>query len=261
MKDAKRRSLLVAALVTTTMFPLGASRAEPKNASPGPGGAATKRAGGDNRLATLAAEVVRSTTRYRESLERTLAGYEEELVEATATLEERRMLHARGILSTPYVEEAERALAAAQRDIDETRMAIEEADRLILEGSVQEHLARLAPLPPGGYQETDSLIRYNGSGRWSLKDISRVERAFTDAFGRALPISALGQTPVHTRIGFDHRDAVDVAVHPDSAEGRWLMGYLRQASIPFIGVRLAVPGTSTGAHVHIGRASPRLATR
>jgi hypothetical protein len=262
MMNAGRASRLVVALVATMILQVvGSASAQMNNVAPGPRSAATKRATGDNRLVALAAEVVRSMTRYRESLAQALVVYEAQFVEAEEALEERRVLHARSLLEAPYVEEAERALAAARRDVDDTRTAIEEADRLIFEASVQEHLARLAPLAPGAYQDTDALIRYNGRGRWSLADVPRVERAFADAFGRALPISALGQTAVHTRIGFDHRDAADVAVHPDSVEGRWLMGYLRQAEIPFIGVRLAVPGTSTGAHVHIGRASARLATR
>jgi hypothetical protein len=56
---------------------------------------------------------------------------------------------------------------------------------------------------------------------------------------------------------FDHRDAIDVALHPDSLEGRTLLGYLRHAGIPFMAFRNAVPGAATGAHIHIGRASPR----
>jgi hypothetical protein len=39
------------------------------------------------------------------------------------------------------------------------------------------------------------------------------------------------------------------------------MAHLRQAGIPFIGVRAVVPGSSTGAHVHIGLPSPRLLAR
>jgi hypothetical protein len=45
---------------------------------------------------------------------------------------------------------------------------------------------------------------------------------------------------------------MDVAVHPDSAEGRALIAYLRGNGIPFIAFRSAVPGSATGAHVHIG---------
>jgi hypothetical protein len=76
-----------------------------------------------------------------------------------------------------------------------------------------------------------------------------------------LPVSAFGQTALHDRMGFDHRNALDVAVHPDSPEGRALMQYLLDAGIPFMAWRGAVPGSSTGAHIHVGQPSPRIATR
>ena len=50
-------------------------------------------------------------------------------------------------------------------------------------------------------------------------------------------MSALGQTPTHDRLGFDHRNAVDVAVHPDSVEGRALLDHLRDQGIPFLAFR------------------------
>jgi hypothetical protein len=106
-----------------------------------------------------------------------------------------------------------------------------------------------------------TLVRFNGTAQWSLKDVPSLERRFTEAFGRALPISAFGQTRVHDRLGLDHRNAIDIAVHPDGAEGRWLMQYLRQAGIPFIGVRAEVPGSSTGAHIHVGPPSPQMLAR
>ena len=54
-------------------------------------------------------------------------------------------------------------------------------------------------------------------------------------------MSAYGQTALHDRMGLDHRDALDVAVHPDSPEGRALMEYLREAGIPFIAAWGVVP--------------------
>jgi hypothetical protein len=51
---------------------------------------------------------------------------------------------------------------------------------------------------------------------------------------------------------------MDVALHPDSKEGQSLLNHLRQVGIPFIAFRNAVPGASTGAHIHIGKPSPRL---
>src|SRR6185369_5064745 len=100
---------------------------------------------------------------------------------------------------------------------------------------------------------------FDGHGAWSLALTSRIESFFTARFHRALPLSAFGQTPVHDRLGFDHRNAIDVAVHPDSAEGRALIAYLRSASISFLAFRGAIPGAATGAHIHIGPASQRLA--
>ena len=122
-------------------------------------------------------------------------------------------------------------------------------------------MAKLAPLPAGGYLTTTAFLRFNGTMPFSLADLPRVERFFGGRFGRPLPISALGQSPVHDRIGFDHRQAVDVAVHPDSAEGQALMRYLQGQNIPFVAARQAVPGSSTGAHIHIGQPSRRFTAR
>ncbi|HEY7141462.1 MAG TPA: hypothetical protein VIE44_15265, partial [Methylomirabilota bacterium] len=69
--------------------------------------------------------------------------------------------------------------------------------------------------------------------------------------------SAMGQTPLHDRLGFDHRNAVDIAVHPDSNEGHALLDHLRSRGTPFLAFRGPVAGASTGAHVHVGAPSPR----
>jgi hypothetical protein len=211
--------------------------------------------------ADLAADVVRTTTEYRAVLVKQLPGFEAEVNAAAEALEERRALHKLGHLTIEYVQEAERALAQAQQNLVEARADIDFAERMIAEASLQEHLARLRPLARGGFEDTATLVRFNGVARWSLKSVSKIEQAFSAAFSRALPISSYGQTKVHDRLGLDHRDAIDVAVHPDSSEGRWLLTYLRRESIPFIGIRGAIPGTSTGAHVHVGPASSRLGTR
>ena len=76
---------------------------------------------------------------------------------------------------------------------------------------------------------------------------------------RTLPISAFGQTGLHNRLGFDHRNAVDVALNPDSPEGQKLVNKLRSFKIPFLTFRHAIPGVATGAHIHVGRPSPRKA--
>ena len=74
-------------------------------------------------------------------------------------------------------------------------------------------------------------------------------------------MSAYGQTALHGRMGFDHRNALDVALHPDSPEGRAVMIFLRMNDIPFIAAWGAVPGQASGAHIHVGQPSPRLLAR
>ena len=196
-------------------------------------------------------------TDYRAVVERHLPAYEAAVTRATADVHERRTLHKAGFLEIAYVEAAERALAEAQQHLEEARLDLAMAERMIVEAAVQEQLARLGPLGRGGFQDTATLVRFNGTAPWSLRDVPKLERLFSSAFGRSLPISAYGQTTVHDRLGLDHRGAVDIAVHPDSAEGRWLMDHLRRAGMPFIAVRAAIPGASTGAHVHIGAPSTR----
>lgn len=94
--------------------------------------------------------------------------------------------------------------------------------------------------------------------RWSLSDSARVESFFLKKFGRPLPVTAFGQSGLHTRWGYDHRHSVDVGLHPDSREGRELMAFLRGEGIPFIGFRSAIPGVASAPHIHIGHPSRRL---
>ncbi len=122
-----------------------------------------------------------------------------------------------------------------------------------------EKVERLPALPVNGYSETTDLARFNGGFKWSLKEAPRIERYFSQAFGRRLPVTALGQSETHNRLRFDHRDSMDVALHPDSVEGKALIDHLRKAGIPFLAFRGPVAGASTGPHIHIGRPSGRLA--
>jgi hypothetical protein len=93
---------------------------------------------------------------------------------------------------------------------------------------------------------------------WSLGGLGDVQSFFFSSFGRSLPTSAVGQSGTHNRFNYDHRNAVDVALHPDSAEGRALIGYLQSRGIPFLAFRGAIAGVATGAHIHIGSPSHRL---
>lgn len=102
-------------------------------------------------------------------------------------------------------------------------------------------------------------LRFDGDGAFSADTFRKVERAFEAHFSKPLPVSAMGETAVHRALGFDHRGRVDVALNPDQPEGKWLRGYLEANKIPFFAFWQAVPGKATGAHIHIGPMSTRLA--
>jgi hypothetical protein len=231
-------ALLAAALVTVPAAP----------AAPTPAG----------ELDAARAAQAQTTRRYRESLDAVLPLNEAAAARAAAEADRLRGLVARGLVAAVQVEAAERALVEARAQADRTRAAMREADALVADAEAARELASLPPPAPGETQERPSLIRFGGRGGWSLASLPSLERFFVARFGHPLPISALGQTAAHDRLGFDHRNALDVAVHPDSAEGRALLGYLRANAIPFLAFRAARTGIATGAHVHVGEPSGRL---
>jgi hypothetical protein len=205
------------------------------------------------------AEVITKATEYKESLDRLLALIENDINLTAGEVEKRKALFSQGIIARRELEESENRLAEIRAKADDARKQMGEADHLIAEVKAAEQLEKLAPAPVGAYTATAALIRFNGPSQWAVSDVIKVESFFVSRFGRTLPVSALGQTTVHDRMGFDHRNSIDVAVHPDSAEGQAIIAYLRSAGIPFIAFRSAVPGAATGAHIHIGYPSRRIA--
>jgi hypothetical protein len=93
--------------------------------------------------------------------------------------------------------------------------------------------------------------------KWRLSEAAKIEEFFVSKFKRPLPLSAFGQSDLHTRWGLDHRNGMDVGLHPDSVEGRALIEFLRAESIPFLVFRGPVPGVATGPHIHVGNRSSR----
>jgi hypothetical protein len=102
------------------------------------------------------------------------------------------------------------------------------------------------------------IIHGTSLAGWSLANLTKVQTFFAANFGHALPISAFGQSETHNHLGYDHRNAADVALHPDSVEGKSLINFLQSQGIPFLAFRGPVPGVATGAHIHIGQPSHRL---
>jgi hypothetical protein len=204
-------------------------------------------------------EVIKAANEYKASLEKLLVFQEADVKSAAEIVERRKALLAQSIISKKELEDSERTLAAAKVKVNETRKQMSESDNLIAEARAAEQLAKMPPARIGSYQTTAALIRYNGPSRWALADASKVQNFFLSRFRHSLPVSAFGQTEVHNRLGFDHSNSIDVAVHPDSAEGQAVMAYLRSAGIPFIAFRQAIAGSATGAHIHIGYPSHRIA--
>lgn len=215
-----------------------------------------------NRLEKAASDVIAATLNYRATLERVLVIYERDLARRAELAELRQDLFEREVISRREFEDSQRAQTEAQKNVDETRAALVAADRMLSEARMAEALARLTPLARGAYEETPGLVRFSGVAQWSVAlGAPRLQQFFLARFGRTLPISAFGQTALHDRMGFDHRNALDLAVHPDSPEGRELMAHLRSQGIPFIAAWGAIPGAASGAHIHVGQPSPRIAVR
>jgi hypothetical protein len=101
--------------------------------------------------------------------------------------------------------------------------------------------------------------KYEGNGLFTPANLKTLEADYLNRFAKPLPISADGETALHRSLGFDHRGRVDVAVTPDQPEGLWLMRYLESKRIPYFAFRTAVPHQATGAHIHVGPGSTKLA--
>lgn len=114
------------------------------------------------------------------------------------------------------------------------------------------------PKPPEAEADPAPL---EGTGRWKIADAQKIQDFFSAKFKKPLPTTAFGQSDLHTRWGLDHRNGIDVGLHPDSVEGRALIEFLRKESIPFLAFRGPVPGVATGPHIHIGNRSPRVSGR
>jgi len=206
--------------------------------------------------------LIKAAREYKISLGELLALRERDAEKSSARLERMKRLHAGGVVSGRELETAESEVAQARAGVKEVSLQLVAADYFLAEALVEadereEKAGRIAA-PPRGRAVKTAYVRSNGFGNWALSNVSRVESFFATRFGRPLPVTAFGQSDLHTRWGFDHRNSVDVGLHPESTEGQALVAYLRSAGIPFMAFRSAVPGSATGPHIHIGRPSHRM---
>jgi hypothetical protein len=101
-------------------------------------------------------------------------------------------------------------------------------------------------------------VRYDGNGTFTRSQFESLSTTYLAEFGKAIPVSADGQTATHRSMGFDHTGRIDIALNPDTREGVWLMHYLERAHIPYYAFRAAIAHKATGAHIHLGPGSTRL---
>jgi hypothetical protein len=214
-----------------------------------------------NELARLREEYIKATNEYQTLLKKQLPGRERNVERAQDQVIKMQQLFAEGLISKQDLAASELALNEARNKVTEISQAIANADSRIadtlLEAEAEKTLARTKPIPRGGMVSTLAMIRYNGGASWGLSDAYKVQRFFQDTFKRPLPVAVFGQGAIHDRWRLDHRNAIDVSLHPDGPEGQALLGYLRANGIPFLAFRQAIPGTATGPHIHVGRPSHR----
>ena len=212
-------------------------------------------------LAKLREEFIKATNDYQALLKKQLPGLEQNVARAQDQSTKLNQLFAEGLVSKKEPEASERALGQAKDKVTEINQAIANADSRIadtlLEAEAERTLSKIKPLPRGGLVSTAAMIRFNGGSAWGLSDAWKVQRFFLDTFKKPLPVAVFGQGSIHDRWRLDHRNAMDVSLHPDGPEGQALLNFLRTNGIPFLAFRQAIPGTATGPHIHIGRPSHR----
>jgi hypothetical protein len=212
-------------------------------------------------LSKLREEFIKATNEYKASLGKLLPFYESELKRAEEKLELSKKLLAEGLVARTQVEENERALALAKEKIAETNRLMASAEAqiagVLVETAANEEINKNLRLANQRLVRTAAFTRYTGAGGWNIGEAWKVQRFFSDTFKKQLPIAVFGQGAIHDRWRLDHRNAMDIQLHPDGVEGRALLDFLQKNGIPYLAFRSAIPGTATGPHIHIGRPSHR----
>src|SRR6185436_2660601 len=149
-----------------------------------------------NKLAATRAQLIECTNLSRQNLRDSLPQYESELQNQVADYEMKKKLYEENAISPLDVDKSEQRLAETRQAMAQIQQRISEDDiaLALTPEAAEEESERLAELSLEGYDETASYICYNGAGPWSLADTKKIAKFFLARFGRALPISAFGQT-------------------------------------------------------------------
>ncbi|HKG80180.1 MAG TPA: hypothetical protein VKA78_12190 [Pyrinomonadaceae bacterium] len=251
MIKRNRMTWLIVIVITALSIDVSAQRKSKKKPAPAP----------QNELTKLREEFINATKDYKSSLGKLLAIYEGNITKAEEKLELSKKLLAEGLIAKTQVEENERAVAEAKQKVAETRRQMTSADEqiagVLVETAADEQISKDLRLARQRLVRTSSFIRFTGGSGWNLGDAWKIQRFFSDAFKKQLPIAVFGQGAIHERWRLDHRNAMDIQLHPDGAEGQALLNFLQKNGIPYSAFRTAIPGTATGPHIHIGRPSHR----
>jgi len=220
----------------------------------------------DSNPATLREQLAQASREYKATLGQLLELYEANAKRTEEQLHKMKDLYAQRLVTRTDMETAEVVAERAREKVVEAQSQLKGAGVQLAEALIEVESEETAPKPKlspapravGGFVRTTAYIRYGGGRAWSLSEASAIKQFFIMRFGRPLPIHVFGQSPLHDRWGYDHRNAMDIGLNPDSPQGQALVEYLRANGVPFTAFHFAIPGVATGPHIHIGLPSHRI---
>jgi hypothetical protein len=166
-----------------------------------------------------------------------------------------RALRRKGLVPRAKFASSENELQARKRILQLAESRVKQVQQIAAMADVE---GADTEQTPGDEALLTPMIRYDGVGTFSLRQLRGIERSFQKQFHERLPVTAIGETRVHRRLGLNHRGRVDVGLNPDCPEGVWLRHYLESRHIPYLAFRCAIRGAATAPHIHIGPESTRL---
>ena len=222
------------------------------------------RSGALPRKALAEAESSRLERGYRETLRRTLLSETLEPSEVKTMLDAAKGLEKlvrqrfdlvlsranAGVLPAKRLEEARDMLDAAERqsELAESRASlVRQRIRMEAAQSYRDEI-----------ESEEEMFRFYGFDEYEQEILLEIGDMYRQAFGHDPPVSAEGDTDLHRSMGLDHTGRIDVALHPDSDEGAFLVYMLESLGIPYFAFRTAIRGRSTGPHIHVGPPSERI---
>jgi hypothetical protein len=142
----------------------------------------------------------------REYLRQLLPQYERKLAAQSAEVQNHRTRYEQNVISQGEFDSSQQTMTKTELKADRIRHRIGKDDVALspVEGNARAEIGALRKPAPNVYEETPTVIRYNGATPWSPALIVKVAKFFHARFNKELPISAVGQSLTHDRLGYDH---------------------------------------------------------